>query len=73
MAESHMFPAIGLLGQRFSEEIETFACLVHVVLLSHPCSWQVKLLLFLGLVVLRLQLGRPFKAEALKATGLSLL
>lgn len=53
MAESHMFPATGLREQRFSEEIETFAFLVRVVLLSHPCSCQVKLLLFLGLVVLR--------------------
>lgn len=25
MAASHMFPVIGLLQQRFSEEIETFA------------------------------------------------
>lgn len=56
MAESHMFPAIGLLRQRFSEEIETFAFLVHVVLLRHPCSHQVELLLFLGLVVLRWRL-----------------
>lgn len=32
MAESHMFPAIGLLGQRFSEEIGTFALYVL------PCS-----------------------------------
>lgn len=53
MAESHMLPAIGLLGQRFSEEIETLAFLVRVALLSHPCSCQVKLLLFLGLVVLK--------------------
>lgn len=58
MAESHMFPAIGLLGQRFSEEIETFAFFVRVALLSHPCLCQVKLLLFLGLVVLRWRL-RP--------------
>lgn len=56
MAESHMFPAIGSLGQRFSEEIETFALLVRVVLLSRPCSCQVELLLFLGLVVLRWRL-----------------
>lgn len=58
MAESHMLPAIGLLGQRFSEEIETFAFLVRVALLSHPCLCQVKLFLFLGLVVLRWRL-RP--------------
>lgn len=58
MAESHMFPAIGLLGQGFSEEIETFAFLVHVDLLSHPCSCQVKLLLFFRLVVFRWKL-RP--------------
>lgn len=48
-----MLPAIGLLGQRFSEEIETLAFLVRVALLSHPCSCQIKLLLFLGLVVLK--------------------
>lgn len=58
MAESHMFPAIGLLRQRFSEEIETFALFVRVALLSHPCSCQIKLLLFLGLVVLKWRL-RP--------------
>lgn len=53
MAESHRFLAIGLQEQRFSEEIENFAFLVRVALLSHPCWCQVKLLLLLGLVVLR--------------------
>lgn len=58
MAVSHMFPVIGLLQQRFSEEIETFSFLVCVVLLSHLGLCQVKLHLFLGLVVLSYRLRR---------------
>lgn len=58
MAASHMFPVIGLLWQRFSEEIETFGFLLSVILLSHPCLCQVKLHLFFGLVILRQRLRR---------------
>lgn len=64
MAESHMFPAIGLLEQRFSEEIETFPFFVRVCFAQSSLLVPSKTPLVLG------AFGLEVEAEALKVTGL---